>query len=76
MTVIALIEVIEMNDPKITSYARPLSAEDRDELGDINFDDFDYMMGFSVSIFNFYSLFSGSIEYEIPAEIGRIVAQV
>ena len=53
MTVIALTEVIEMKDPKITSYARPLSASDRDELGDLNFEDFDYMMGFSVKILNF-----------------------
>ena len=77
MIIIALIEVIEMNDPKITSYARPLSAEDRDELGDINFDNFDYMMGFSVDIINPIGILIGRPVYHtLPADVGRIIAQV
>ena len=37
MTTIALMEVLQMMDPKITQYSRPLSESDREEIGDINF---------------------------------------
>ena len=33
----ALTEVFGMKDPKITSYTRPLTEEDRDDLGVISF---------------------------------------
>ena len=77
MTVLAVTEVLQMMDPKITQYARPLSESDRDEIGDINFEDFDYMLGVSVDVLNWVSIIAGgTIITELPPEVGHMVAKV
>ena len=46
MAVIQLQEVLLMQEPIITSYKHPLSKRDREELGAVNLNEFNAVVGF------------------------------
>ena len=45
--------MILMEEPEITSYALPLSVEDRSEIAPVNFKDFDYVLAIRIYTFNY-----------------------
>lgn len=46
----ALQEVLTMQDPKVTSYIRPLTLEDRDIVGNFTFSQQDYTIAVDVKL--------------------------
>ena len=57
-----------MEDPVIQSFAKPLSIEERQELGSIQFADYNYYLAFVVHV--------GSFGGDLPSEVGSFVADV
>ena len=55
-----------MEEPEITSIARPLSKQEKSELGPVNFAEQNFLLGLLPLI--------NGIPAEIPAEIGRLYA--
>ena len=68
----AVIDINEMSDPQITQYLRPLSLQDRQDLGVVNFADYGFVLVKKESAFN---LETGEISNSgIPPEVGSIQA--
>ena len=44
LTITSLIEVFKMNEPKIVSYTKPLSVDDRAEITPVSFKDYNYVL--------------------------------
>ena len=57
-----------MEDPVIKSFAKPLSLEERQELGSIEFADYNYYLAFVVHV--------GSFGKPLPSKVGSFVADV
>lgn len=68
MAMSAAIEVVMMKEPKIKSLARPLSASDRNEMGELNFADYSLYIGVESYVANSTA--------KIPPEVGQITAAV
>ena len=66
LLVVAVQETLLMEDPEITSFARPLSKQEKQELGSISFAKSGQLMGLLAKINDQFTL--------IPPEIGRLAA--
>ena len=55
-----------MQEPQIKSLARPLSWQDREELGEIRLSDYNYAIGFTIEAW--------SKDGQIPKEVGSFEA--
>lgn len=54
-----------MQEPQITLFTKPITKDDREEIGTVNFADYNYVLGTALT----------SIKQQIiPPEFGRIVA--
>ena len=62
------IDMIQMNDPSILSYKRPLYEEEVDEFGEINLEEYRFNFGVYFT--------SGPNPIDVPAEIGRVVSVI
>ena len=64
--------VLFMRDPKVTSFPRPVSAEERQSLAEngLRFDDFDFNIAFQVVIIDE----DGNDSFELPLEHARMHA--
>lgn len=50
MVVIKIDQVVSMDEPAITSFARPLSDDHKKELGKVSLNDYHFNIGFSIGI--------------------------
>ena len=55
-----LVEVFSMNEPKVNQYIKPLSTNDREEIGAVNFEEYGYIL---------------ALRFEAPPEVGQIYAK-
>ena len=58
-----------MQEPKIKSLARPLSWDDREDLGEIEFSEYNYVIGVETQAY-------GPKDGLIPKEVGQFVAYI
>ena len=65
MMVSALIEVVQMQEPQITLFTKPITLDQRKEIGTVNFADYNYVLGTALMSVN---------QHIVPPEFGRIVA--
>ena len=66
MIVVATIEMFMMDDPEITSFAKPLSPQDKEEQGAVNFADYGYLLSVATIINDKVS--------EVPPEVAKLTA--
>ena len=59
MVVTSFTEVVTMNEPKVNQYIKPMSTQDRHEIGVVNFEEYSYILAF---------------RFEAPPEVGQLVA--
>ena len=63
-----------MNDPTITQYAKPITMQNREDIGDVNFANYGphgYVVAIDTKLIGSYK---GKKYHELPPEIGRIAA--
>ena len=66
MIVVAAVEMFMMDDPEITSFAKPLTPQDKEEQGAVNFAEYGYLLSVAASI-------NGKIS-EVPPEVASLTA--
>jgi len=76
MTVSLLIETFDMSEPRITYFVRPLSASDREDIGEVNLGEYYFTIALDMKI-SYYDeegevIATGS---ELPIEVGRFIAR-
>ena len=64
-----------MDDPKISSYPKPLTLKEKSNLVPMKLDDFDYVLAFKIQLFDKTSLLERSIG-EIPPSLGSLKASI
>ena len=74
IVVIGVRKVLFMTDPNITSYARPVSAEERESLSQngLRFSDYDFNLALRVDVIDL----DGNVSSAIPEKYARLAAKL
>ena len=70
MVVMAVQEIVLMDDPQISSYDKPLSMDERSDLVPLKLDDYDFVIGIKMFVVGE----NGYLRDGIPPEVGSIIA--
>ena len=71
MTIMAILELIMMLEPQISSFDKPLTMDERKALVPIEFEQFDYVLAVHVTIIGKKGIFQS-----FPPEVGSIKAEI
>ena len=69
MAIILIEKAVSMHEPDIINYKKTLSQEERDELSQLSFDNYEYIIALEIRMIN-------STRNNVPASFGEIYAEI
>ena len=75
LTLAALAEVFEMQDPQISSFQRPVASDERSTFAPLKLYDYDYVLAYELEVVS-RDHSTNIKDNKLPIEFGRLIAEV